>query len=101
MKAKDVLPTSPGYDSDTGVCDAPALVGLLVEVVPDPDPTPALQKLTLGPGAMLQVAMSYPAGVDVAFVRQETASHTRKQYNNKYQVLMRLSWPHPKCLTLI
>ena len=63
--------------------------------------------------------MSYPAGVDVAFVCQETASQVVVQYlkdNNtgtyslydppyeetrdKSQVLMRLSWPHPKGFTL-
>ena len=63
--------------------------------------------------------MSYPAGVDVAFVRQETASQVVAQYlkdNNtgtyslydppyeetrdKSQVLMRFSWLHPKGLTL-
>ena len=53
--AKEVLPTSPGYD--TGAYDAPALalVGPLVEVVPDSNPTP---ETYIGG----YVAVSYPAG---------------------------------------
>ena len=42
-KAKEVLPTSPGYDS--GACDTPALVGPMIEVVPTPTP---LQRLIMG-----------------------------------------------------
>ena len=74
----------------------------MIEVVPDSNPTP---ETYIGG----YVALSYPAGVDVAFVCQETASHVVVQYlkdppyeetRDESQVLMRLSWPHPKGFTL-
>ena len=106
-KAKEAVDN--GYEA--GGCDVPAPAGPMVEVVPD----------TGGEGMYAggYVAMSYPGGVDVAFVHQETPSQVEVSYlkmtgsgsyslydppyeemRDKSQVLMRLSWPSPKGLTL-
>ena len=112
-KSKEVVeeePADPGYGA--GTWDVPAPVGRLSEV-----------KATTSPAAACfvggYVAMSYPGGIDVAFVHRETDTQVDVQYlratglgayslfdppyeemRDKSQIIMGLSWPHPKGFTL-
>ena len=100
---------NPGYQP--GGCDVPALTGPLVEVSPNDTAADSFESS--------YIAISYPGGVDVAFVHKETESQVQVAYlmekgsglyalydppyeetRDKAQIISKLSWPKPKGFSL-